>query len=168
MIDFIWIFLKKYIDLYMNVWLICIVNHLRNRWADFILSMNSFTFELWTRGWFAQHKVTRCYHKKPPNVQAHACICFPWISLRGCSSSPRVRMCVCLFERIHLWVNERTVDCAECAFLALVHSIALLVCRQWLCHTNTHIQGHTQKNAHTHSFIPHHCTAFLYCIEWQL
>lgn len=32
----------------MNVWHICIVNHLWKGWADFILSTNSWTFELWT------------------------------------------------------------------------------------------------------------------------
>lgn len=153
----------------MNVWLICIVNHLRNRWADFILSMNSFTFELWTRGWFAQHKVTRCYHKKPPNVQAHACICFPWISLRGCSSSPCV--CVCVWENT-LWVNEHMVDFAECAFLEFVHSIDLLVFYLFshqilpavaVSHKHTHTGTHTETC--THSCI--HST-FLYRIELQL
>lgn len=160
MIDFIWIFLKKYIDLYMNVWLICIVNHLRNRWADFILSMNSFTFELWTRGWFAQHKVTRCYHKKPPNVQAHACICFPRISLRGCSFSP----CVCVFVWENTPVSEWAYGwlCWVCIFGVSPFNSLTGLPAVAVSHK------HTQKNAHTRSFIPHHCTAFLYCIEWQL
>lgn len=127
----------------MNVWLVCIVN----TWGKgeqilfFLWTLELLNSELWTRGWFAQNKVTRCYHKSHPTSKSMRESGFPEMlcvvplhSVRACVRAWMffAFLCVCLRER-----DDRNVCERVCVwplwvyiFLESVHSIALLLFHQ--------------------------------------
>lgn len=98
----------------MNVWLVCIVN----TWGKgeqilfFLWTLELLNSELWTRGWFAQNKVTRCYHKSHPTSKCMHASGFPEtlcvVPLHGvCVWMFFAFLCICLRERHGKNVCER-------------------------------------------------------------
>lgn len=121
---------------------------------------------------------------------AYTSIWIPWVSLCGCSSSPRAWDCVCLcadvclhfcvenYEtvRVHVTVRERMSDQYGCkstiALLYFHQRIPVVAVSHTHKHTRTYTHKmHTQTNRKVHTFIFVHVRSFfciLVCIELHL